>query len=111
MLTIILYERDLMEFIKWRKIPLIQAISWRILGALAVVLPFYLLELVFPLNSDNLHPPVEGIGSSFVILIFSLVGNCYEEILFRGFLQGFLLRELRSTKLAILLSSLLFAHG
>lgn len=84
--------------------------SWRlylvgILGGVVVAAPFVLVGLGAPLDARG---GAVAVGLLPALLFMALVGNFLEELLFRGFLQGYFEEHLSGVRAAVL-SGLLFA--
>mgnify|MGYP001201189527 CR=1 FL=1 len=77
-----------------------------VLGAAAVIAPFFFLYSVVPIEQRGGVPSL----SLLVLLFFSLSGNFMEEVLFRGYLQGYFTGITGPWRSAAL-SGLLFAAG
>lgn len=75
------------------------------------------LIVIFPFILPNFFTPIEQQGGTVplnllpALLIFALLGNFLEELLFRGFLQGYLTQYKTNKRNRILLSGLLFSMG
>ena len=75
--------------------------------ALLIALPVIALAYGVPIDArGGAVPPTVLVP----LLIFSLCGNAYEELLFRGFLQGWLTQHTSAGR-AVLLTGLAFAFG
>lgn len=69
------------------QVAIISAVAAGFAGALIVALPLFLLTRgALPINAPIVTAPWP------LLLVFSLAGNCYEELLFRGFFQECLQR-------------------
>ncbi len=84
--------------------------SWRlylvgILGGVVVAAPFVLVGLGAPLDARG---GAVAVGLLPALLFMALVGNFLEELLFRGFLQGYFEEHMSGVRAAVL-SGLLFA--
>lgn len=74
-------------------------------GAVAAAAPVLAISQLWPLSERGGPVPTSAWAA---LLLFCLTGNLFEEVLFRGFLQGHLEQHTTSTH-AALLSGLLFA--
>src|SRR5699024_12354119 len=77
------------------------------IGGVVVIIPFYFISM--GTSAEELGGAV-SLELLLPLLIFSLFGNFTEEVLFRGYLQGYLETQLSSWH-AVLLSGLIFAMG
>ncbi|MEW6776481.1 MAG: CPBP family intramembrane glutamic endopeptidase [Bdellovibrionota bacterium] len=100
-------EKDFKKYVLWRKGPWLQVIAFGFLTGAAVGLPGWILGRDTPLFLKGGAVPA---GLLPVIFIFTILGNFYEEMLFRGFLQGYLETK-TSEKRAMALSGLFFGAG
>lgn len=106
---IILYSEDsLRQKIKWiKKEQKLTSILMGTLSSVIIALPFILPYINIPIAERG-----GEVKPSFLLplLIFCLLGNFLEEVLFRGMLQNYLLGHLSSTR-ALFISALTFAMG
>jgi membrane protease YdiL (CAAX protease family) len=77
------------------------------IGAASIALPMVALTRHVPVELRGGHVAALALGPLFV---FSLIGNAYEELLFRGFLQS-LLAERVGARRAVVISGVAFAFG
>ena len=82
--------------------------AWGVLGAAAIAAPFALAARGVPLAARGGAVPL---ALQPALLAFSVLGNAYEEALFRGFLQGHLLAGGAAPARAALASALVFCLG
>ncbi|HEX4202555.1 MAG TPA: CPBP family intramembrane glutamic endopeptidase [Chthoniobacterales bacterium] len=94
-----LIDPDLKALIVWKKAAWLPLILAGAIGALAVAAPSFLLSFGIPIGQRGGPVTSQLLGS---LLIFAMLGNLYEEVLFRGYLQGYLEKLLPPLKAAIL---------
>ncbi|MBN1534158.1 MAG: CPBP family intramembrane metalloprotease [Spirochaetes bacterium] len=105
---IYLYERDMRGLIEWFR-------SGRIAGAAAGI--GSAVVIAAPLLAMGLTVPLASRGGAFApsllpaLLVVTLGGNLYEELLFRGYLQGYFLEKGIGPIRAALLSGIAFGAG
>lgn len=103
------YVLSLKTSLKWfRGSTKIQAIIAGLVMPIIILGPFVIPYLFTPISTRGGAVPLSMLGSLFV---FSLMGNFLEEILFRGYLQGYLSDQNVRLFKRILLSGLLFSMG
>lgn len=104
-LTVLSFETPACAHLRWwPSDQRLKAIGWGIAGAVVIGVVAHLLKTVANLQPvTHFSPRFDG-----AILIFSLAGNLFEELLFRGILQSRLAASFSPLK-AITLSALLFS--
>lgn len=109
-LSILLYINSgkLRDSIEWFSSSKTSALLLSPLMALVVVFPFILPYLSVPVADRGGTVPLHLLPA---LLIFALLGNFLEELLFRGFLQNYLEQQKVKKIKRILLSGLLFSMG
>lgn len=107
--AIVRVESGLRGVLVWQKGPIGPAIGGGLGGAALVAAPVVVLALSsdVPLIARGGSVPASHLVP---LAVFALVGNLYEELLFRGYVQGALERSV-GTPRAILLSGLAFSLG
>ncbi|HEY9844161.1 MAG: lysostaphin resistance A-like protein [Candidatus Sericytochromatia bacterium] len=100
-------EPELKALLVYFKGPKIQAILYGLLAAFVLFLPVAAAYRLIPLAERGGAVPAMLLGP---ILMLGIFGNFYEELLFRGYFQGWCEKSLPPWK-AALLSGLLFAFG
>lgn len=102
-------EPDLRGLPTWfRGAPAIDVL-WGVGGAVVVALPLYVVYLFVPIaeRGGEVAPVLLP-----ALLVMTLLGNLYEEVLFRGYFQGYVERVDGVTPpRAAILSGVLFAFG
>lgn len=100
-------ERTLAPRVVWWRGPRPRAVLAGVIGAVAIAAPVLLVSLGTPAHARRGSLAPAELAPLFV---FALVGNAYEELVFRGFLQG-LLAEHSGEARAAWISGLGFAFG
>lgn len=88
----------------WRQGAVVSSVLWGVLGA--VVISAIAAALKTALALPSLSAPGPALYAP--ILTFALLGNAYEELLFRGMLQQRLARHMPATR-ALVIAALLFS--
>lgn len=103
-----LLDPELKQLVVWKRdVSWMKSVAAGIFGAAIVALPSYLLQYGAPIEQRGGAVPGIMIAP---LLCISIVGNFYEEILFRGYLQGYFEKVL-GPRLAATLSALFFSAG
>lgn len=106
-LALLLLEPRLRRLLVWRRGAWPACLGGGLLGVVVILTPTLIAVHLW----QGLATPVVPRAARLVELLgFALVGNLYEELLFRGYLQGLLMRHLSAGR-AALLSGVLFALG
>ena len=106
-LLVMRFNPELNRYLVWFGKNKIFSLFIGLAASIVVVAPVYLMYLFIPLEERG--GPVTA--SLLIPLLFlALCGNWLEEVLFRGYLQGYLTQRTGAKK-AVLLSGLLFAVG
>lgn len=100
-------QKDLSAYLTWGR-PDGRALLTAVAGAAIVALPLLGVMALVPV--DDRGGPVAA-GLLLPLLVLALGGNLMEEVLFRGYLQGYLETTSLGTVRVILASGLLFATG
>lgn len=100
-------DPELKHLLVWKKTSWPMAVAAGLTGALVIAAPSALLYYNVPLEHRGGAVPSSLLGA---LLVFSLIGNLYEEVLFRGYVQGYFEKTLKPNK-AALLGGLTFAFG
>lgn len=100
-------EPELSRGIVWWEGSKPRAIGAGLAGAVLIGLPVIALSFGTPISARG---GVVASGLLLPLLLFSLCGNAYEELLFRGFLQGWLVQHTSAVR-AVWLTGLAFAFG
>ncbi len=106
--AVVRFDPELRALIRWGPVN-VAAVGWGIAGGLAAAAPLLAMSSVFS------NGPAGGAVEATllpVLLFFALSGNLFEEVLFRGLLQGRLERAAGGLR-AALISAATFAacHG
>ena len=101
------YEGDLKKLLVWYSGNAVKDILMGIVGAFIVIFPLAVVYSFVPLENRGGIVPTYMLIPIFVLALF---GNFYEEALFRGYLQGYLEKNMGVFK-AALLSGVLFGFG
>ena len=80
-------DPEVREYVEWFVGPRPAAVFEGIAGALLVAAPLCLWYLFVPIEARG---GVVATGLLPAVLVLALLGNLYEEVLFRGYLQGYL---------------------
>ena len=104
---ILYFNKSLRQYILWFGRYKITSLVVGFIGGVVVIIPFYFMYM--GTSAEELGGAV-SLELLLPLLIFSLFGNFTEEVLFRGYLQGYLETQLSSWH-AVLLSGLIFAMG
>ncbi|RQO47703.1 hypothetical protein DBV14_20530 [Variovorax sp. KBW07] len=88
----------------WRKGRVVRSVLWGVLGA--VVISAIAAALKAAMGLPSLPAPSPAMYAP--ILVFALLGNAYEELLFRGMLQQRLARHMPATR-ALVVAAVLFS--
>lgn len=80
-------DKDLNALLVWFKGNRFIGIWVGLAGAIAVVLPMFIIYRFVPIE---LRGGVVAAGLIVPILLITVLGNLWEEVLFRGYLQGYL---------------------
>jgi uncharacterized protein len=107
-LGIYYYERGMRSMILWFSGSKTAGIATGIIAALVITSPLLILNLGVPLESRGGAFPVSLLPA---LLVVTMGGNLYEELLFRGYFQGFLLEEGMGRAKAAVLSGIAFGFG
>jgi membrane protease YdiL (CAAX protease family) len=86
-LALVRFDRDLRAFLRWTEGGAMRALAWGIAGALCVASPLALAYRFTPIEARGGLVPLEH-GPA--LLMFALLGNLFEELLFRGYVFGHL---------------------
>jgi len=81
------FDRELGMLVTWIKGQCLNAILTGLAGTIAVVLPMVIVYRFTPIAGRGGHVDT---GLIIPLLVVALLGNLYEETLFRGFFQGYL---------------------
>jgi uncharacterized protein len=93
------WEPALANLVVWKKGPAWHAFSIGSVGIIAVsILPFAFHRIVSSVN----HPALVPSSLIAPLLIFSLLGNLLEEVLFRGYFQGWMEKKTSPLRAAFL---------
>lgn len=104
--SVVKLNRAMRPYLKWGKLsakPLLAGV----LGAVTVILPFIVVYQFVPLHERGGEVALSLLPALFVM---AMLGNLMEEVLFRGYLQGYL-EKLYTPVRAAVLSALMFALG
>ncbi len=104
---IIYLNRRLNKFLVWFGQSKLNSLTVGLLGAMVVITPFLFMYNLTPIEQRG------GLISNDLLLpllFLALFGNFMEEVLFRGYLQGYF-EQLTGPWRAVVLSALLFAIG
>jgi len=104
---IIHLQKDMQNLLFWIASQKIISLFMGIIGAVVVVLPFFFFYQGIPLEERGGPFPPEILP---LLFFFALSGNLMEEVLFRGYLQGYF-ETITTRGRAALLSGLLFGAG
>jgi membrane protease YdiL (CAAX protease family) len=109
-LSVLRFEPELARKLVWRRKPWLETASFGCLGAALISAPVLIIGFFIPvaLRGGQVDPAIWPAAISL-----ALVGNLVEELLFRGFLQGWFEEVLRPPMQVIVASGLSFAvaHG
>jgi membrane protease YdiL (CAAX protease family) len=88
-LTAALYalDRENRRLIRWMQGPAPAGLLWGVGGAAVVVAPLVALYQATPVESRGGPVPLQNLPA---LLLFALLGNLLEEVLFRGYVYGLL---------------------
>ncbi len=104
----VIYTNPTMKsFLKWKGASAGKSILVGIIGALGVVFPIWWMYFFVDVSERG-----GEVATSLLLplLFMALAGNFMEEVLFRGYLQGYF-EEIMGTYQAAVLSGLMFAAG
>lgn len=104
---ILVANKDLYGLVKWGKPGRLSTYAVGLAGAAVIAAPFLLLYMFIPLEQRGGDFAAVALPALLLMFIF---GNLMEEVLFRGFIQGYLEKLYGAVK-ALVLSALLFAIG
>lgn len=110
-LSILLYNThsdELKNSLNWFTSSKLKTLLLSILMSIVVVLPFIAPYFSVPIEQRGGSIPLSLFP---FLLLFALLGNFMEELLFRGFLQHYLKKQKIGKKKRILLSGLIFSMG
>jgi uncharacterized protein len=79
------HEKELSKNIRWIRTSLISEVVAGVIGSLVISLPI----LAFVGGTSPAGSPTVDVAA-IDLLMFSIIGNLYEELLFRGFMQTYL---------------------
>jgi uncharacterized protein len=105
---IYLYEREMRGMIPWFRNGRIAGIATGIGAAAVIAAPLLVAGITVPLAARGGPFPSILLPA---LLVMTLGGNLYEELLFRGYLQGYLLEKGTPPLRAALLSGIAFGAG
>lgn len=105
-LTIIKFNKTMKPYLKWGKLSG-RTVLWGLFGAAVIVVPFAVAYQFIPLSSRGGEVALSLLPALFAMV---MLGNFMEEVLFRGYLQGYLEKFYTPARAAIL-SALTFAAG
>jgi membrane protease YdiL (CAAX protease family) len=88
----------------WKQGHLLRSVSWGLAGAVFIGCVVLALKAVSGMASVT----AAGLRLDWAVLIFALAGNAFEELMFRGVLQGRLAQQLSPMR-AIVIPALLFS--
>lgn len=105
-LFVIKASNQMRPYLKWGDMTLKTGL-WGVVGATAIALPFVIIYQLIPVaeRGSEVAPTLLP-----ALLCIVLLGNFMEEVLFRGYLQGYL-EKLYTPLRAAVLSALTFAAG
>uniref|UniRef100_UPI00403FB22F CPBP family intramembrane glutamic endopeptidase n=1 Tax=Candidatus Enterococcus willemsii TaxID=1857215 RepID=UPI00403FB22F len=104
-----MYDSELKDRLMWfTHSSKIKAIFVGLFMPIIVILPFVVFYFSTPIAQRGGEVPLSIIPS---LLIFSLLGNFLEELLFRGYVQSYLREQMIGRWRRILLSGLFFSAG
>lgn len=106
-LVIVYVNRSMKHFLYWRGRSLIQSILAGLVGSFVVLVPFLFLYQYIDIS---IRGGLVVTSLLLPLLLMSLVGNFMEEVLFRGYLQGYFQKSMENWR-AIILSGLFFSAG
>lgn len=107
-LGIYFLDSSLADYVKWFSKPSkIQSIFVGIFASFLVALPFALPYLFVPIEQRGGEVSTRSLLALFLFCIF---GNFLEEVLFRGYLQGYL-KNVMGKNRSVVLSGLFFSVG
>jgi len=92
-------EPELRSLVVWVRGDPFAGVGAGVATALLIAAPVYGLEMSKP-ESD--HGAVAGFDLAPALLLMALMGNLYEEVLFRGYVQGYLERHVSPVRAAFL---------
>lgn len=104
---IIYTTTELRSLLKWSGDSTVQSILTGIAGAFVIICPSLLPYAFIDISERGGNVAVSLI---FPLLLMTLAGNFMEEVLFRGYLQGYL-EKITGTIHAAILSGLIFSAG
>ncbi len=99
-------NKDIKKLIKWGSLSA-RAVVTGVIGAIIVVAPFVLLYQFVPMQDRGESVAIMLLPA---LLLLAFAGNFMEEVLFRGYLQGYFEKSHGAFKAAVI-SGLLFAVG
>lgn len=103
------YEKDLKSLIVWFSGSKVMGVAAGIAGGFVVALPLIILYQWVPVSARGGAVPRSILP---MLLVVTLIGNLYEETLFRGFFFGYLEKHIGVAPLkAAFLSGLMFSFG
>lgn len=108
LLILLFVNRTMKQYLRWGLLN-VQTIFWGILGAVAIALPFIAAVTVLSIPISERGGEVAHVTLP-ILLLMILIGNLLEEVLFRGYLQGYF-EKLYTPVRAAVLSALIFALG
>lgn len=104
---IIYFNKSLRKYLLWFGNNKVMSLTVGLVGAFIAIAPFIFMYM--GTSVEKLGGPV-SVELLLPLLVFSLFGNFTEEVLFRGYVQGYFETQ-TSPWLAVLLSGLLFSMG
>ncbi len=102
---LLLKVKSLNPLVRWGDVGSWKVYTVGLVAGVGVALPFALLSLSVPLEARGGMVAVSLLPA---LLFMSFAGNFLEELIFRGFLQGHLEKQMKQTRVAII-SGLTFA--
>lgn len=104
---IVYFNRRMRKYLMWFGDNKIKSILAGLLGATIASAPFFFMNI--GISTEKLGGVVSA-ELLLPLLVFSVLGNFTEEVLFRGYIQGYFETQVNPWH-AVLLSGLLFALG
>src|SRR5262249_5165192 len=92
------FDRDNQSLVQWTRGRLPVGFVWGIAGAVVVVAPLVATYQYMPIEDRGGQVALQSIPA---ILIFALLGNLLEELLFRGYVYGYLAQEMTPMRAGI----------
>jgi membrane protease YdiL (CAAX protease family) len=97
-LAVYYLDRENRPLVRWTRGKALAGFLWGLGGAVVVVVPLMIVYRFTPIESRGGQVPLQNVPA---ILVFALLGNLLEEILFRGYVSGWLAQRMAPVRAGV----------